>query len=175
MSAWTVIPEQECLSIWKEFEARLDFAPSVAQFPGIREPTPSETFSTIAVWDSPEAAQRLTIDIDDVALRVISSFTSTKGRVIALDWQHECYYFTPSLYDGAWEVPSLPDGDYAIFLSEDLQDGWFGHPWEPSICVFGERATASLAEGLPILFSRRIRRNGVSNDDAAFASSPEGA
>lgn len=164
MSAWNVIPESECAAIWNEFETRFRFAPSVSEFPGIREPSPSETFSAAPVYDAMEGLQESAIDFDEVALRVISSLAKTTGRVVALDWQHECYYFTPGFHDGKWEIPPWPYGEYSIFLSEDLQDGWFCHPWELSICVFGERATASLAERLPVLFTHCIRRNGISTD-----------
>ena len=82
-------------------------------------------------------------------------------RVIALDWQHQGYYFRPERFEGHWEIPPFPDGDYYIFLSEDMTEGWFGHPWEQTICVFGSRAVYSLALGLPKLFTSPVRSDGV--------------
>lgn len=64
----------------------------------------------------------------------------------------------PPLHNGHWEVPPFPDGDYYIFLSEDFRDGWFGHPWEQTVCIFGQRAVSSLGMGLPKLFINPIRQ-----------------
>ena len=45
--------------------------------------------------------------------------------------------------------PSVfPDGDYYAFAGPDLNEGTFGHPWEPSLCVFGHRLVASLGAAL---------------------------
>lgn len=162
MTAWTSIPNQEEDAIWKKFDSRYDFRPNVSEFPGINEPTPSLTFSIAAAFASPVDAEQLTRDLDDVALRVFSFLAGPDGRIIALDWQHECFYFKPSLFDGGWAIPALPNGDYSIFLSEDINDGWFGHPWEETICVFGHRAVASIDSNRPLLFSPILRRNGRS-------------
>ena len=35
-----------------------------------------------------------------------------------------------------------------IFLGEDLSTGTFGHPWEESLCVFGDRLVEALAPAL---------------------------
>jgi hypothetical protein len=37
-------------------------------------------------------------------------------------------------------VPSfVPDGDYYIFLTKDFQNVWFGHPWEKTITLIGDK------------------------------------
>ena len=162
MTSWASIPSQEEDAIWKRFYSRYDFRPSVSAFPAINEPTHSLTFSISAAFASPVDAEQLTHDLDDAALRVFSSLVGSNGRIIALDWQHECYYFKPLLFDGGWAIPTFPNGDYCIFLSEDMNDGWFGHPWEETICVFGQRAIANLESKRPRLFSSPIRRNGRS-------------
>jgi hypothetical protein len=38
----------------------------------------------------------------------------------------------------------IPDGDYHIFLAPDFSWGFFGHPWEWTICVFGAPLLATL-------------------------------
>ena len=48
-------------------------------------------------------------------------------------------------------ISFVPDGDYYIFISRDLQNVWFGHPWEKSITVIGEKLiSAGVRNGLPI-------------------------
>ncbi len=55
-------------------------------------------------------------------------------------------------------IPVLPNGDYYVFLSPELDWGWFGHPWEQTICIFGERLLAAVAENPPTLFTQVLRR-----------------
>ncbi|RYD34919.1 MAG: DUF2716 domain-containing protein [Verrucomicrobiaceae bacterium] len=158
MSAWTIIPDQELDSIWDRFYNDFDFRPSMGTFPGIREPVPSVTYCLDSVYGTPEHHARMMEGFDDAALRICSAICQPSGRVLALDWQHPCYYFAPALHKGHWEVPPFPDGDYYIFLSEDFRDGWFGHPWEQTVCIFGQRALSSLETGLPMLFTKPVRQ-----------------
>ena len=160
VNAWSVIPKHECDPIWDRFYANFFFRPSISSFPAIIEPVPSVTYSIATAFASPGDPDHITDDLDDAALRVFSTIAEPSGRVIALDWQHDCYYFEPSLYDGRWVIPALPNGDYYIFVSDDMADGWFGHPWEQTICVFGRRAISSLELALPRLFTLPVRRDG---------------
>jgi hypothetical protein len=61
-----------------------------------------------------------------------------------------------------WPVSPFPDGDYYIFLSEDLTSGTFGHPWEQSLCVFGrvlvDALVPTLSSWLPILRRKDLGR-----------------
>ncbi|MFD0538175.1 DUF2716 domain-containing protein [Actinomadura luteofluorescens] len=58
--------------------------------------------------------------------------------------RHPCCRFWPHRLSRpedyeSWVVPVFPDDDYYIFLSQDLSFGTFGHPWEASLCAYGER------------------------------------
>ena len=84
---------------------------------------------------------------------------------VALDWQHPCYRFDPfgpftfsETYHGM--IPVVPDGDYSIFLADDFSYGTFGHPWEQSICVFGQPLIDVVEHERPRLLGRVVRRNG---------------
>lgn len=84
----------------------------------------------------------------------------------ALDWQHTWYRVAPHQHpDGlpplAWPVPVFPDGDYHIFLADDFRFGVFGHPWEQTMCAFGDALLEALAIERPQLFSRPVRANGL--------------
>jgi len=160
MSAWKLIPPRDNDLLWDRFEASFAFRPSTSIFPGITEPVPSVTCSIGFAYASPPDFGQLNEKLEDAALRLFDALAETTGRVIALDWQHDCYYFHPSRHDGLWHVPPLPNGDYSIFLSDDMTDGWFAHPWELTICVFGRRAVAALESALPMGFPAPVRKDG---------------
>jgi hypothetical protein len=120
-------------------------------------------------------------NVRDIDLTCASAFqrcTSPSGRLAVLDWQHPCYWFWPHRLDldelrRTWELDpgithegahylsypdmrrsAYPDGDYYIFLAEDLRFGTFGHPWEETLCLFGhELLDTGLREslGLPVV------------------------
>ena len=167
MSAWSIIPDHERRSIWDRFDRRFSFHPSVETFPGIREPTPSRTYFVGSAYGSSAHYFKITEGFDDACLRVCSGISTPTGRVLALDWQHECYYFNPLAHDGHWLIPPFPDGDYYIFLSESLDEGWFGHPWEQTVCIFGQRAISSIEIDPPRLLAKPIRQNTHSSTLAA--------
>jgi hypothetical protein len=45
-------------------------------------------------------------------------------------------------------VEVFPDGDYYIFLTEDMSVGRFGHPWRQTLCIFGTGLVESLVPKL---------------------------
>ena len=161
-SGWEPIPEASRRAIWDRFYDDFSFVPSVHTFPGIKEPIPSLTFSTQdAHYDRRADQPYFESGFTEMALRICKALAGSKGLVKVLDWQHPCYYFDPSQYDGEWEIPPLPDGDYYIFLSNDMKNGWFGHPWEQTVCIFGNLALEAAREDPPWWFQKPIRKDGV--------------
>jgi Protein of unknown function (DUF2716) len=60
-----------------------------------------------------------------------------------------------------WDVGGLfPNGDYTIFVGRDYALGILGHPWEHSLCVFGEPAVAAFAARNHGVLTRVLRRDG---------------
>ncbi|MBR7837823.1 DUF2716 domain-containing protein [Actinospica durhamensis] len=62
--------------------------------------------------------------------------------------------------DVMWPTEIYPNGDYCIWLAGDFRNGTFGHPWEPSLCVFGEELLAAVAEIGDEALGQILRRNG---------------
>jgi hypothetical protein len=58
-------------------------------------------------------------------------------------------------------VPVFPDGVYTLFLAADARFGIFGHPWEMTVCVFGQELLDAFGPDLPELFRKLVRRDGV--------------
>lgn len=155
MKAWVELDEQEYDFAWDNFSSTFKFSPSTSKFPGILEPISSVTYF-LGHDLSPEK------EVDDLYENLLKAFQEVlplDGRMYALDWQHACFWFYPHYFDKSWKI-GLPDGDYAIFISEDFSFGYFGHPWEATICVFGEAMLEAFQKYPPLLFQKILRENG---------------
>lgn len=174
VSAWTPIPDYE--RYWTPFDAAFSFAPSYADdptnvtHPGITEPPGSVTFSLAPIAHTGSTA-RFWAGVHALNAEVLRAFVNVlpeSERLVVLDWQHQGYWFRPhdhavgafspdGIEPAAWPVCPFPDGDYYVFLTEDLSAGTFGHPWEQSLCVFGDALAdalvPTLSSWLPILRS----------------------
>ncbi len=129
--------------------------------PVINDPTPSVTFDLNGL----EAGSRWAASVDAIQAEALRCFVTDlpgSDSMFVLDWQHPAYRFdahaealdtTPR--DPVDDYPTVyPDGDYYAFVTADMTNGTFGHPWEPTLCVFGDQLVptlgASLALWLPI-------------------------
>jgi hypothetical protein len=160
MNAWIALSDREQDEAWDRVQLRLRFRPSVsaAEWPGILEPKPFKTFSVAHFWEAADK-ESLHDDLESKAAEMFQACTEADGRLYALDWQHECYWLRPHQLtsEERWIIPAYPDGDYHIFLSQHLDFGWFGHPWEQSICVFGSPLLRVLEANPPELFTKVMR------------------
>lgn len=108
-------------------------------------------------------------EVEAAARRAFLADFGADVEVLVLDWQHDAFRVRPGQdapvavgADGFPLVPTvLPDGDYYIHATADLDNGTFGHPWEPSLCVFGPKLTLSLGSELRALLPV-LRESGVS-------------
>jgi uncharacterized protein DUF2716 len=158
VQAWEPLSREEYDTVWDRFYREFAFRPSVdpLDFPGIREPYPSITWTLQrAPWtqEGEEALQRR-------FLVAFQACTTAEEAIYALNWQHSCYWLRPHVAFEAWAVPVLPNGDYYIFLSRDFSWGVFGHPWEWTMCGFGQQLLDALAAGeLPHMLAGVVRRH----------------
>jgi hypothetical protein len=157
-------------AIWDRFAEAFRFAPDMHQFPGIREPAPSVTWSVQAVHDDP--GYRVSDVLDALVIDALIACTPPGGTLFFLEWQHTGYRFRPDKPLSDVFLPKsprarptaphspIPLGDYPILLADDFSYGTFGHPWERSLCVFGapllDRASDDLHRLLPVV----LRRDG---------------
>lgn len=169
MEAWIELKEKTELWLWDRFIQEFSFKPRVGEqdWPGIREPTPSETYLISEAYAGTEPQYiELCQELQEWGLR--SFQTLLKGEtnwLYALDWQHPCYQFYPEFpfeldEFGEWVIPLLPNGDYYIFLESEFKWGIFGHPWEQTMCVFGAPLLNQLKSDPPRLLTQLIRRDG---------------
>ena len=152
--------EQDAL--WDRFGRQFAFKPSVEVYPGIREPSASVTWHLGALHDGldRDALQRLQRVIESGLLACVRPDEPLHW----LDWQHAGYRFDPRRVGGSgrprWPGAAYPDGDYYLYLTADLRMGTFGHPWEESLCVFGEELLQEVEEPLTALLGTVLRRGG---------------
>lgn len=163
--AWIALSDDEENAIWARVYAELGFKPSIHQkdFPGFQEPAPSITYALPDRRGDGTAAEHA--GLQEQAHEVFRQSVPAGDFIYALDWQHQGYKFYPSHDDtadtAAWKVPALPDGDYSLFVEKSLRFGWLGHPWEWTICVFGEPLLTAVKTHRPKSFRNPIRRKDL--------------
>ncbi|MGV9363822.1 DUF2716 domain-containing protein [Amycolatopsis sp. NPDC003731] len=127
--------EPEYDELWARFSARFAFRPGMREFPGITEPPGSATWHVGDLTDPQLDA------LEDIVHKGLRAAVEPGEELYSLDWQHVGYRFDPARVGGAGpRRPGavFPDGDYALYLTRDLRLGTFGHPWEETVCVFGD-------------------------------------
>ncbi|MGF9891181.1 DUF2716 domain-containing protein [Priestia megaterium] len=142
MDNWIPLSDQESKMIWKRIYKEFKFKPSISKFPSFKVPSPFITYDISHLFG--EAIDLNLYDlIEEEALNAFKDNTLANEYILALDWQHECYWVNPHLEFhkdefGEWMVPVVPNGDYYFFIQKDFKWGLLGHPWEKSITIFGE-------------------------------------
>jgi hypothetical protein len=138
--------------VWDRFRRRFRFRPSTHRFPGIAEPPGSVTWQLD--FDQADEVQAVVV----AGLRAV-----VDEELYWLDWQHVGYRFDPHRVDGPgrppWPGSVHPDGDYYLHVTGDVRLGTFGHPWEDTLCVFGESLVAQVEQPLTALLGAPIRRS----------------
>jgi Protein of unknown function (DUF2716) len=144
------------------FADRFSFHPATAPsgWPSINEPAPSLTLDLSSVG-SPEGC---TIpQADELILGFLENSFAPTVRLAAINYNHFAYWFWPHqftetnrLWPDSWPVHPYPNGDYSIFLAEEMNQGMFGHPWEKSLCIFG---SGPIEAGLALTATWRVIRS----------------
>lgn len=163
-TAWAELERETEDKVWNRFYEEFSFKASVdpANWPGIVEPTPSVTYSIATLYNETHFWQWGN-DVHQKALAAFRHCVSPEQKLYVLDWQHSCYSFWPHGTIEAndfeqWCVPVFPDGEHNIFLAEDFSFGTFGHPWEQTICVFGQSLIDEFERDRPTAFQTLRRK-----------------
>lgn len=135
MNAWLEFSDDDYSVVWDRFYADFQFRPNYHERtkPAISEPTPFVTFDLSA-----DLTDETKTDIDRLLLDSFRAVTAPDRVMYSLDWQHTCYRFDPRAVGNTGPIGWFPDGDYHIFLADHFSYGTFGHPWQQSLCVFGQ-------------------------------------
>jgi hypothetical protein len=167
MPTWTKLNHLEYNQVWDTFDAEFEFGKQTPDGLVIQEPAPSITYDIsdaftmeFAPWGDPA----IHADVHGRFLAAFQSCVAPGETLYALDWQHDAYHFDPHqpfAWDDLceWKVPIIPNGDYYIHIAKDFSFGTFGHPWELTLCVFGEQLLTIVRHDPPALLNKVIRRN----------------
>ncbi|MBG0831674.1 DUF2716 domain-containing protein [Planomonospora sp. ID67723] len=151
------------------FRSKFHFHPSYysEEWPSIREPKPSFTWSLLEIMNDPieESMEGVKVSrLQSMIEQGISVCTPPGGWVYSIDWYHEAIRFQPRSVGGSgqrrWPGSIFPDGDYYIYVSEDLSFGTFAHPWEKTLCIFGGELISLVYEGVTAIVGSPVRRDG---------------
>lgn len=164
---WRAMASLEREAAWDRYYEKFDFRASVKPegWPAIKEPTPSVTFD-LSMSDGPRMITAFAA-LNAEALRCFVWALPDIEELLVLNWQHTAWWFDPRLDDAPAQWDDLqhaqptvwPDGDYFSFLSPDMTEGTFGHPWEQTLCVMGDRLIDTLGKSLA-LWLPVLRVNG---------------
>lgn len=162
MKNWVPFSRQEYEQIWDRIYRDFKFEPSISNFPPFQVPPPfitydiSDYFGDLADLDAYD-------DLEEQALDAFKEITSVDEYILALDWQHKCYWVNPrSEFEkdefGEWTIPIFPNGDYYFFIQKDFKWGYLGHPWERSITIFGKELINAFDKHKPRMFCKILRQ-----------------
>ena len=161
--------EIEYDEVWNRFDDEFHFRPSTGPFlfslgRGIKEPSPSETYSIAHIFgQGKDHYKDLNNDLMVSVLAMFQSLTATDEWIYALDWQHQTFQFFPhvafSLNEfGEWPFTHIAERRLLHISEEKLRVGCFGHPWEKTMCFWGEELLSFMHDNRPKLLSKLIRK-----------------
>jgi hypothetical protein len=169
-SVWVELDWDAGKMLLHEFIDRYQFRLGVepVDWPAIVEPTPSVAWDLgpIFAGDYPGGLHAGSYAVASLVLGTLQDCTEWWESVVFHDWAHPSSMFRPHKVDAPDEVPGwnvgglFPNGDFTIFLGRDDAFGIIGHPWERSLCVYGERAVAAFTERNRNRLTTVLRRNG---------------
>jgi hypothetical protein len=145
--AWEKLDDPSNDRHWRRFEVDFGFRHSIhpTNWPGIAEPAGSITYDLTAThqaWDDDRAAwERAERTLERWALE---SFARAGDReILVLSLNHDGYLVrnvaVGSEWDDTWPALVSAVGEYTVVSSTDFARGVFAHPWEKTLCVFGDR------------------------------------
>ncbi len=170
-AAWEPLSRVADEPAWYWVHDKLRFWPSTFahDWPGFHEPCPSAAWDlSTGEYDRASAEFRLgpyAVEEHDVARAVLAALqevTAEDDWLWVLHWQHQSFKFWPHRMqqNAPWPVSVFPRGDYHLFLAADFSYGTLGHPWERTLCVFGENLLPAVEKHADGILTNQLRRDG---------------
>jgi hypothetical protein len=151
---WRGMSHGQMDEAWKTFEQRME-SDVRGEF---HTPFPATTWDISPIYlRGREHLDHTEADLTLKALSALQECTRPGEELLALDWNHPCYFFDPhggvtDAHPSSWAVPILPNGDNYLFLAQDYRFGIIGNCVDMTICVFGQELLAAFRDRLPLIF-----------------------
>jgi len=160
MKHWKTLSQNDYNIIWDKFYKDFSFKPSInpESFPSIKTDKPIMKFSISKLFGK-TYNEEITKDFVQKGIDAFVEITNKGEYIIALEWQSECFYIDPrqlipeTMLDDESSssiVSFIPDGDYYIFITKDFENIWFGHPWEKTITIIGNKLIDAFKSNKPL-------------------------
>lgn len=152
---------------WQAFFDRFAFRPVHEDVPAdlrlrykrdgraaILEPRDSITYALADDFWSVERFEDLSSELTAIVVECFCSLIEPGQEIIALDWRHpgylwRCHDQNLSAPEAEWPITIYPDGDYFTFFPDGLAWGLFTHPWEQTMCFWGDNLVRLIQESPP--------------------------
>ncbi len=144
MSNWQILSNKESSLAWDYIHTTMKFRPrETGQL--IELPPPFKCYN-ISQYYNTGFSEDYYDDLHKKAVPVFRLITNRDERILALNWQHDCYSFDPRLEFekdefGEWLISVFPNGDYVFFLTQNFRNGIFGDGINLSLSLFGKELT----------------------------------
>ena len=156
---WKVFEPKTYNRVWSFIYEQLQFKPHSE--PTIQLPSPFETKSIEEFFD--KGFQESLYDNLHGKMKAVFQEITTEGeRMMALNWQHDCYSFDPRLpfekdeFD-EWLISVFPNGDHIFFLTQDFQNIYYGNGIRKVISMSGSKLLEAISRHEPLMFSYNIK------------------
>ena len=155
MENWKLLTKQEYKSCWKFVYDELHFYPANNKNTLIELPKPNNKYDTSDFYNN-GFDEKFYADLHSCSMKCFKNISS-KQRMYALNWQHDCYSFLPELpfekdqFD-EWLIPIFPNGDYLFFLTKNFQNGVFADGINLSISIFEKDIIREFEINKPSMF-----------------------
>ncbi len=170
VGGWVGLDWEAGKVLWSDFAERFRFRAGTTSkdWPAIAEPAPSVVWDLSAIYSGtcPGGFLAGVQVVAGLVLGTLQDCTDRFETVAFHDWVHPSALFRPNSVDAPSEVPGwdtgglFPNGDYTIFVGRDHAFGIVGHPWEQSLCVFGDRAVDAFAARNHGALEKVLRQRG---------------
>jgi len=141
---------------WAPFDERFDFEPDFHERgkSAIRLHPDCLVIDLAGLFASPAA--RLGAGTQAITAAALRAFVWLVGQddLVALNWNHLAWQYSPAhnavRYADPLDlpVPVFPNGDCYVHMEPRARWGTFGHPWQESLCVWGDELVDSLGAEL---------------------------
>ena len=150
MEVVKVISEEMANEQWDIFYDKYSFNPSIND--DVKEwisiPYDNKKYTLKTIWNKEQE-------------KLVNKFFEdlVDGEMFALDWQHDCFTFSPKehlpfeyeYYDSerncqVYFPNYYPNGEYYFFYDKEWKCGLLGHPWRKQIIVIGKELIEKFEE-----------------------------